>query len=408
MCRGEFGHPVLLLVVVAGQIAAGPRVVKVPGQAEVGTVEIHGLAAGEFDRVKWEAGALNWVADVRGPMLSPRRSGVFRNIYAPSAVEVDGGWRLFYGAWDGVNSPNDRIYSLFTRDFVDLEDRRIEIEPGKLIHACNVNAIRGREGGFDLVATLYPDARDRNKPAFFRLAEERRGAITAEVGDIIDIKGYPSYDNADVNGMNVLLYEDGAYRLYFGDFKAYTHVQRASSTDGKTWRYDGAVLESRHMANDIRKFEKDGQKCYLMALHANGNRLWYAMSNDGMKFEKEQELAGNLGDGDRYIVAIGWVTKGDRVLGFLYGAGAVPSLDRNRIYARWLQKKVIVADGDGKEHMATGAMGPDRQILSLGGAKEIMGRMRVLAEDGKTVLGEGLSARLVPGEVYRIEWDEQR
>ena len=32
-----------------------------------------------------------------------------------------------------------------------------------------------------------------------------------------------------------------------------------------------------------------------MGLHANGDRLWYAVSPDGMKFGPERELAANLG-----------------------------------------------------------------------------------------------------------------
>ena len=50
-------------------------------------VEIHGLSAGRVSARFWEKNQLHWVPDVRMPILAPRMGGVFRNIYAPSAVE---------------------------------------------------------------------------------------------------------------------------------------------------------------------------------------------------------------------------------------------------------------------------------------------------------------------------------
>ena len=71
------------------------------------------MEAGEFNPLIWQAGTLNFLPDQRFPLLAPK-SGKFRNIYAPSAVETPGGYRLFYGAWDGIPSGNDHIYSAKT------------------------------------------------------------------------------------------------------------------------------------------------------------------------------------------------------------------------------------------------------------------------------------------------------
>jgi hypothetical protein len=392
----------------------------IPGQAETGTVEIHGASAGAFDPVAWRAGLLNIVPDIREPLLAPRQGGTFRNIYAPSPVEVPGGWRLFYGAWDGVPTGNDRIYSRYTADFVDFDDRRIEIEHGSFVHVCNVNAIRLPDGSFRMVCTAYPDANGQNKPAVFTSPDGntwngKPAPYPAAAGDIIRIEGYPNYDAADMNGMNVLLQEDGKpltdprksvqgkYRLYFGDFKARLQVHRASSDDGRAFKYDGVSLDAAMMVNDMRKFTVTGRPVCLMGLHANTGRLWYALSDDGMKFETQRELAVSRGEADKYIVAIGWVSSGDRLLGFLYGAGAVPSLDRNRLFARWLQKKLVFTDRWGKSYTAAGALGPDRQVLSISATGETQGRLEVFAEDGKTRLGEPLDTKLVPGRVYRLK-----
>jgi hypothetical protein len=400
------------LMAVQGAFAQ-VRLEPVPGQAESGTVEIHGVSTGAFRPASWRAGTLHLVSDNRYPLLAPRQSGTFRNIYAPSPVEIPGGWRLFYGAWDGVPTGNDRIYSRVTADFVDISDRRIEIEHGTFTHVCNVNAIRLPDSSFRMVCTAYPDANGQNKPAVFTSPDGiawngKPAPYPAVAGDLIRIEGYPDYDAADMNGMNVLLYEDGKYRLYFGDFKTRLKVNRASSDDGRLFKYDGTALDAPMMVNDMRKFTVSGRPVYLMGLHANTSRLWYSLSGDGMKFEPQRELAVSLGDADKYIVAIGWVSAGDRVLGFVYGAGAASSLDRNRLFARWLQKKLVFTDRQGKTLTAAGAIGPDRQIFRLPSADAVEARLEVFAEDGKTRLGEPVAVKLVPGQVCRLKWEPKR
>ena len=193
--------------------------------------------------------------------------------------------------------------------------------------------------------------------------------------------GYAKFDRADMNGMNALLFEDGMYRLYFGDFAAPGHVHRASSQDGKAFKYDGTCLDSPHMVNDIKKFRQGNQAWYLMGLHANGDRLWYALSQDGMKFGPERELAANLGTEDKYVVAIGWVIRDQHLLGFLYGAGQVPELNRNRIFGRWLQKKLVFTNTAGNPLRVVGALGPDRQIVQVKD-DPVEAKLQIISEDG--------------------------
>ena len=51
---------------------------------------------------------------------------------------------------------------------------------------------------------------------------------------------------------------------------------------------------------------------------------------------------------DQYIVSCGLVVDGaSRVLrGALYGAGAVPTLDHNRVFATWLQRRAVFRSAD--------------------------------------------------------------
>lgn len=388
------------------------------GQAELGTIEIHGVAAGDFDPAIWRSGKLNIVPDVRSPLIAPRLRGLYRNIYAPSIVDTGDGWRVFYGAWDGVDSGNDRIYSLTTADFVDFGDRRTEIEHGAFVHVCNVSALRLPDGSYRLMCTAYPDKDGLNKPATFTSADGSAwngspAPYLAKQSDIITIDGYDKYAASDINGMNVILYEDltptssaaegqGVLRLYFNNFKDFGRVYRATSKDGKRFSFDGTALEFGACVNDVKKFSAAGKPVYLMALHMNRDKLWYSLSADGMRFDAPRELAKNLGDADRYIVAVGWVVRSNRVLGFLYGAGAIPELCRNRIFGRWLQKKVVFVASDGTRYEPAGALGPDRQIIKLPQGTELEGVFEVYAEDGVTLLGKS-PGRAVPSAGYVLE-----
>jgi hypothetical protein len=45
---------------------------------------------------------------------------------------------------------------------------------------------------------------------------------------------------------------------------------------------------------------------------------------------------------ERYIFAVAFLTRKDRVLGVLYGAGASEQCDRNQIFGYWLQKRLLL------------------------------------------------------------------
>ena len=400
----------LVLIFVGGNmcVAAKLEVKQVGGQAEIGTVEIHGVGAGEFRPELWEKGTLNIVPDARLPLIEPRRHGLWRNIYAPSAVETPDGWRVFYGAWDGVDSGNDRIYSTSTRDFLDFTDRAMVIDHGEFIHCCNVSAARLPTGEYRLMCTVYPDKSDRNKPATFTSADgvKWNGAdapYPAKMDDIISIDGYDKFADADINGMNVILYEDGVWRLYFNNFKDFGKVYRASSTDGKHFRLDGQAVEFGACVNDVKKLSAGKDTYYLMGLHMNTDKLWYSLSKDGLTFGAPREMVKNLGEKDRYIVAVGWVVKGNRVLGFLYGAGEASHLAANRIWGRWLQKKVVFVASDGTRYEGSRAIGPDRQVIDVPKDKPLTGHFVVYDEDGTTPIVMKSRTTLTSSAVYVLE-----
>jgi hypothetical protein len=104
------------------------------------------------------------------------------------------------------------------------------------------------------------------------------------------------------------------------------------------------------------------------------------------------------------MVSVGFVTKGNQVLGALYGANAGSpenTLASNQIFARWLQKKVVLTDSSGVQHFAQGGYGPDRQWFLLPLGSSIEGDLVVYSEDGITQIGSG-KVTVNAGKPYRL------
>ena len=406
----------LLLSAALHRAGAGPAIglTLTTNAAPAGLVEVTGVEAGEFNPRLWQAGTLNFVPELRSPLLAPR-DGQFRNIYAPSAVETPGGYRLFYGAWDGVPTPNDRIYSTTTdARFQDFANRHLIISPGPWEHVCNVNAVGLASGGFALFATVYPVGH-LNKPARFQSDATgtnwngRQGEpYTVRAEDLVAVQGY-AFASADINGMNVWLRESGRDHLYFGDFANPSGTFRATSADARHYTFEAKVFRGPGFVNDVKKFRVAGADYYLMGLHENGRRLWQTLSTNGLAFPPARELLTNFDAADAYIVALGWVVRGPqespgrKLLGVLYGAGPVATLDHNSIYARWLQKRLVLVANDGTRLPASRALGPDRQLLALPGAAPVTGRFEVYAEDGVTLLGQSAALTVRSGQSYRLQ-----
>jgi hypothetical protein len=324
-------------------------------------------------------------------------------------VRVEDGWRLFYGAWDGVDTGNDRIYSVFTRDFIDFSARDTVIEHGVFIHVCNVNALARPQGGFEMICTAYPDKQDRNKPAYFFSDDGsawngQPAPYPADYSDIASIEGYENYLDADINGVNVILRNEQGLHLYFNNYRDFGRIYHAVGSNGKTFTLQGVALECRLAVNDIKCFDVPGKgRVWLMGLHMNREALWYSLSKDGNTFTPEQPLLSHAGPEDRYIVALGWVTDNNRLLGVLYGAGAVPELNRNRIFARWLQKKVVFTSEDGTVCEPAGAIGPDRQCILIPKDTAPAGTLQVFAEDGTTPLSSPQQVVLGTSALFHLK-----
>src|SRR5579864_2312859 len=280
----------------------------VSGQPPAGTIEIQGLSAGSFNPAYWQKDTLNWVPDVRVPLLAPQ-PGPFQNIYAPWPLEQASGWRLFYGGWDGTDTSNDRVYSVTTTDFLTFNNRVLVIDHGAFLHVNNGNVTQLSDGSMHMICTIAVDQTSNGKPAYFSSPD---GVVwngtpepyPAQLSDVVSIPNDPNYSGWDFNGGNVLLW--------------------------------------------------DTKSTFVL----------YSLSNDGVQFGPEQTLFGGAFPQDQFLVTPAFVTRGTQILGVLYGGNPVDLLNpQDAIFARWLQKKVTIHDASGAQQALLGAYGPDRQWL---------------------------------------------
>ena len=105
---------------------------------------------------------------------------------------------------------------------------------------------------------------------------------------------------------------------------------------------------------------------------------------------------------DQYLTTPAFVTRGNRILGVLYGGNATDLLNpADQIFGRWLQKKLIIIDSMGTQHTAQGGFGPDRQWFLLPLGSTVHGTINVYAEDGITQIGTG-KITIAGGKAYRL------
>ncbi|MHB8215929.1 MAG: Ig domain-containing protein [Candidatus Sulfotelmatobacter sp.] len=389
----------------------------VSGQVPAGTIELQGLSAGSFNPVYWQKDTLNWVPDVRVPMLAPQ-PGPFQNIYAPWPLEQAGGWRLFYGGWDGTDTSNDRVYSVTTSDFLTFNNRVLVIDHGAFLHVNNGNVTQLPDGSMHMICTIAVDQTSNGKPAYFSSPD---GIVwngtpepyPAQLTDVVSVENDPLYPGYDYNGGNVLLRDNGRWTLYYSDGiygGSGGAVYRATTTGSPpVFQSAGSSLATQHYSNDVKKLTVSGKDWYLMALYIervatdpNPPSFSYSLSNDGVQFGPEQTLFGGAYPQDQFLVTPAFVTRGTQILGVLYGGNPVDLLNpQDAIFARWLQKRIVFEDSSGNNYVLQGGFGPDRQWFQVPVSGSLQGTIWVYAEDGVTPLASG-PANLNGGNAYQV------
>jgi hypothetical protein len=388
--------------------ANGSLQVQSAGQAPAGVVEIQGLSADTFNPTYWQQNTLNWVPDVRMPMFAAQATGPYQNIYAPWPLEEpNGGWRMFYGGWDGQDVPFDQIYSTTTSDFITFGTRDHVIANGAFLNVNNVNVQQSPDGSLHMICTGGPPG-IVGFPVYFFSPD----GITwngspepypAQLADIISIQSYDGFSTGNFNGANVLLRDSQTWNLYFKDWNHLDTTYRATADTLPNFQFQGVALKDNDFVNDVKKIAVNGHNWYLMGFVAIDPKqtIFFSLSNDSASFPPTQALFRNISGSDFYIVSVGFVLKSNQLLGTLYGASAVPTLDQNEIFARWLQKKTVIVDTSGNQYSPQGSYGPDRQWFQLPPSGSFQGTILVYAEDGITPLASG-SIDVLGGKAYQL------
>lgn len=396
--------------------AGSVQLQSVAGQAPAGTIEIQGLTAGRFNPLSWQNDTLNWVPDVRTPMFAALTTSPYQNIYAPWPLEQANGWRMFYGGWDGGTTPNDRVYSVATPDFLSFGSRQLVIDHGAFVHVNNENVTQLPDGSMHMICTVIQNSTSNDKPAYFSSPDGITWNGTpqpypAQLGDVVSIPNDPNYLGWDFNGGNVLLWDNSAWALYYsvGIYGSIGQVYRGTSVSPPVFQLTGVALDTPHYANDIKKFVVGGKTWYLMTLYVEeatvgtvlSPSFTYSLSNDGVTFGSEHLLFGGASPADHFVMTPAFVTSSGSILGLLYGANPVDLLSSNQIFARWLQKKIVITDTSGTQYSPQGGYGPDRQWFPAPASGSLQGTIVVYAEDGVTPLASG-SVNLAAGNAYQL------
>jgi len=228
---------------------------------------------------------------------------------------------------------------------------------------------------------------------------------------VVSIPDDPIYAATDYNGGNVLLWGNNSWTLYYsqGVYGPNGKVFRATGISPPAFQSAGSVLNTSHYANDVKTFQVGSKSWYVMLLYIERGAtpvpdpvFSYSLSNDGIAFGAEQSLFGGLRPEDHFVTTPAFVTKERSILGVLYGANPLDLLNAaNQIYARWLQKRVVINDSSGVPYVLKGGYGPDRQWFQLPSSGSVQGNITVYAEDGVTPLGKG-TVTISAGQAYQL------
>jgi hypothetical protein len=277
------------------------------------------------------------------------------------------------------------------------------IDHGAFQHINNVNVQQLADGSLHMICTGGAVDEVHNWATYFSSPDGvtwngSHEPYQAQLADIVDIQGYANYQHGGFNAGNVLFW-DNAWIFYFYDNYNDGQIFRATGATPHTVQLQGIALKTGADPNGVYKFMAGSQPWYLMTLMSNGPQLWYSLSNDGVTFGAMNNLVASLSSLDVSMVSVAFVTKSNQLLGTLYGANSGKTDDQ--IFARWLQKKVVITDSSGVQYFAHGGYGPDRQWFPAPASGLLEGTMVVYAEDGLTPLGSSF-VTLTSGKTYTL------
>ena len=423
-----------------GELAAGydplySKLQYVGNNGNANEIEIRNLGSSAFHPSKMKV----WNQDRRNPILTAKTptgcapSRLTRNVYAAQAVHLGGSsWRIVYGGEDGTCDQKDEIYTLQTNDaFASFGPRTTIIRNGTdTVHVNNPSFVKvgsswrmlftSARAGTDVRSCLTKPTDTSgivDKPAY-SVSSDGVTWNAANGSNLVNVIGYPTViaqgrscpwgdgkSGEDINGTNVILYDNGYWYLYIRDNSSTVTVLR--SNDGVNFYYQQPLVNTTgdcYGVNDVKKING----YYVWAYGCNVSKLWYSVASSPMPpaiaaptVLFDSSTAQPVSGADPIMVSEGWVTDGTRLLGVLYGATTDPEMWGNSIYARWLQKRAKLANAYTSLEW-TKANGPDNGVIMMvPGSPLETGNVTVYDSDGTTVLHTSPKVTMRQGDVWQ-------
>ena len=365
------------------------------GSASRATVRNVGSQA--FDPAKLR----NWNYDARNPILVPNGGSGLRNIYAPSVVHNGGAWNVYFGGWDNSPTGNDEISVAVSLDnFATFNPHAKLITHGAFTHVNNENVIKTAANQWQMAYTTFANG-GLNKPGYATSADGVSWTpSTGSAGFLMSMAGYPNFaGNADVNGGNAIYFDGSQYHMYWVDFRNGFAMNYATSPDNRSYTFQGTKFNN-YVPQDLKSFDFQGTRYYLSAYHNNGQAAYFSLNTTIASPAVPSVLFPRLGSADNFITSVGLVSDGTRLWGALYGASAVSTLDQNRIFASWLQRKVTFQNTS-TFLAANQANGPDTlYVLMTAGQGVETGTFSGYDTDGTTLLRQTPRVTLLQGDIW--------
>lgn len=422
------------------------------------SIEVRNVGSTAFDPNK----AAVWNYDVRNPIIDASNTQpnpactnqtyhgsmdmyptlkTLRNIYAPSVIKTGvNSWRIFYGGYDNIcqEAQADRIYKIDTNDgFESFTGKTMVLDSGSFAAINNPSVVQDSAQNLKMIFTscIFSGGNNycgsANKPG--RAASTNNGATWSPSpptpsGNATNMSGYANWggytSGEDVNSTNALLLDNGTYYMYWKGGGPTNYF--ATSTDGINFNHGGTLLtsttgEPNELGRCLHYGVYDAKKIngqYVWTYHYNCDKVFWKTSpwanswitSPTTLFETRTSYPA-LGT-DLSITSPTLVTDGIRLLGIMYGAnkgvdfsppgtGAWGDLWRNKIYARWLQKKATISNSFVSLNQ-TMSRGPDNSVIKTDSSLSIeTGVLRIYDTDGITLLYTSPPLTFRAGDIWR-------
>jgi len=344
----------------------------------------------------------NWNYDERGALFEP--SGTYRNVYSTQAVYLGGStWRLYYHGYDlSSDGVYDRIYTTVTYDnWGTFDTRYMIVNHGDFWNVGNecVVWLSANEWYMSYTCGIIDGQQTTDKTGYSTSTDGANW--TPSQGDydyMFTVTGYPDWANGQYNGVNPIIKVGNTWHYYFMDSRYNDGVEHATSTNfvNYTWQNEACVWGVA--MNDIRALSFGGTTYYPACYHTNSNKLYMTCGTS----------LTNLGDpvqiielsANEYMPTCCWVQDGSKIIGILYGHTTDPDLWDNRIYAQWLQKKLVFSNASVSWEDEF-SLSPSIERLDMNAGYDVeTGTLKVYDTDGTTLLWTSPTFSMREGDVY--------